>query len=428
MDFDHFDPVYREGEYYRDNWGCLWYNTHAGLEGQVVEHPLADWSALDTYRPPDFLTKTERGERDWDQIREDLEERRRGDLPVTGSGERLFDRMYFLRGFEALMIDFATDDPHLPKLIDMLLEYEMGLVQKWLELGVDVMGFHTDIGTQKALMISPDMFRRYLKPMFKTLFMTCRDAGVHVLLSSDGHLLEIVDDLIECGVSMHDPQVRANTLEGIDAVLYLVEPENVIGPGDRYIIDMLQGTSTPVILGMNKIDLIPQREKLLPIIETYSQAYDFAEIIPLSARENENIEHTIESLIKYLPEGPQYYPEEMVTDQPERFIVAELIREKVLHLTREEIPYSIAVVVEQMKSREGKDIIDIEATVYVERDSQKGIIIGKSGTMLKRIGTLARKDMENILGNKVFLNIWVKVRKNWRMNEQSLRMFGYTNP
>lgn len=216
VDFDHFDPVYREGEYYRDNWGCLWYNTHAGLEGQVVEHPLADWSALDTYRPPDFLTKTERGERDWDQIREDLEERRRGDLPVTGSGERLFDRMYFLRGFEALMIDFATDDPHLPKLIDMLLEYEMGLVQKWLELGVDVMGFHTDIGTQKALMISPDMFRRYLKPMFKTLFMTCRDAGVHVLLSSDGHLLEIVDDLIECGVSVHDPQVRANTLEGIE--------------------------------------------------------------------------------------------------------------------------------------------------------------------------------------------------------------------
>lgn len=223
-------------------------------------------------------------------------------------------------------------------------------------------------------------------------------------------------------------KTTVNTLEGIDAVLYLVEPENVIGPGDRYIIDMLQGTSTPVILGMNKIDLIPQREKLLPIIETYSQAYDFAEIIPLSARENENIEHTIESLIKYLPEGPQYYPEEMVTDQPERFIVAELIREKVLHLTREEIPYSIAVVVEQMKSREGKDIIDIEATVYVERDSQKGIIIGKSGTMLKRIGTLARKDMENILGNKVFLNIWVKVRKNWRMNEQSLRMFGYTNP
>lgn len=223
-------------------------------------------------------------------------------------------------------------------------------------------------------------------------------------------------------------KTAVNTLKGIDAVLYLVEPEKAIGPGDRYIIEMLQGTGTPVILGMNKIDLIPQREELLPIIETYSQAYGFAEIIPLSARENENIEHTIETLIKYLPEGPQYYPEEMVTDQPERFIVAELIREKVLHSTREEIPYSIAVVVEQMKSREGKDIIDIEATVYVERDSQKGIIIGKSGTMLKRIGTLARKDMENILGNKVFLNIWVKVRKNWRMNEQSLRMFGYTNP
>jgi len=216
MDFDDFAVVYKEGEYYRDNWGCLWYNIHGGLEGQVVEHPLADWEALDAYHPPDFLTQSERGERDWDQIQKEIEAQRLQGLLTVGSGERLFDRLYFLRGFEALMVDFATDDPHLPRLIDLLLEYEMGLVHKWLEVGVDMIGFHTDIGTQKGLMISPEKFRQYLKPMFKELFTTCRKAGTHVGLSSDGHLLSIVDDLVECGVSMHDPQLRANTLEGIE--------------------------------------------------------------------------------------------------------------------------------------------------------------------------------------------------------------------
>jgi len=216
VDFDNFPPVYRQGEYFRDNWGCIWYNAQGGLEGQVVGHPLADWKALDTYKPPDFLTQTERGERNWNEIKRDIEERRRKGLPTIGDGERLFDRLYFLRGYENLMIDIATDDPHLPRLIDMLLDYEMRLVKKWLEIGVDAIGFHTDIGTQKALMISPEKFRKYIKPMFKELFMTCRKNGVHVLLSSDGCLLEIVDDLIDCGVSMHDPQVRANTLEGIE--------------------------------------------------------------------------------------------------------------------------------------------------------------------------------------------------------------------
>ena len=215
MDFDAFAVVYREGEYYRDNWGCLWYNIQGGLEGQVVEHPLADWSALDTYRPPDLSTRTERGTRDWDQTRREVEAQRQQGRLTAGSGERLFDRLYLLRGFEALMMDFATDDPHLPGLIDMLREYEMGLIEKWLDIGVDFIGFHTDIGTQKGLMISPEKFRRYIKPMFKELFTTCRQAGAHVVLSSDGHLLEIVDDLIECGISTHDPQLRANTLEGI---------------------------------------------------------------------------------------------------------------------------------------------------------------------------------------------------------------------
>lgn len=216
VDFDALPPVYREGEYFRDNWGCLWYNAHAGLEGQVVEHPLADWRALDGYRAPDWRTHTDRGARDWEQIGRSVAEQRRAGQLVRGDGERLFDRLYFLRGFEALMLDFGTDDPHLPRLVDLLRQHEMALVRQWLSLGVDLIGFHTDIGTQKGLMISPAQFRRYLKPLFRELFTTCRQAGVHVYLSSDGRLLEIVDDLIECGVSVHDPQLRANTLEGIE--------------------------------------------------------------------------------------------------------------------------------------------------------------------------------------------------------------------
>jgi uroporphyrinogen decarboxylase len=215
VDLEAFGEVYRQGARFRDNWGCLWHNLHGGLEGQVVEHPLADWRAFDTYRPPDWRTHSERGVRDWDAIRRDADQRRRRGQLVRGDGERLFDRLYFLRGFESLMLDFATDEPRLQQLIDMLLEYEMGLVGRWLEIGVDIISFHTDIGTQNGLMISPAQFRHYLKPMFSKLFTTCRDAGAHVYLSSDGRLLEIVDDLIECGVSVHDPQLRANTLDGI---------------------------------------------------------------------------------------------------------------------------------------------------------------------------------------------------------------------
>ncbi|PIE35473.1 GTPase Era [candidate division KSB3 bacterium] len=233
----------------------------------------------------------------------------------------------------------------------------------------------------------------------------------------------------------HKPKHRLNeimmktavkTLEGIDTVFYIIEPESKIGPGDRYILDILQNVTTPVLLGINKIDLVPQREQLLPVIEAYSKSLQFAEILPFSALEDENVEDVIQTLTRYLPEGPQYYPEDMVTDQPERFLMAELIREKILHSTREEIPYSVAVIIDTMKTREDKEIVDIEATVYVERDSQKGIIIGKSGAMLKRVGSLARKDIERILGTRVFLKLWVKSRKNWRMNERDLQMFGYT--
>jgi uroporphyrinogen decarboxylase len=213
--WDDFPAVYREGEYFRDNWGCLWYNAIGGLEGQVVESPLADWDALESYRPPDPATRTERGERDWAEERRKIEEQRREGRLVTGDGGRLFDRLYFLRGFQNLMEDFATNDPHLSRLIDLLTEYELDIVKRWLDIGVDMMGFHTDIGTQHGLMVSPAQFRRYVKPMFRTIFGECRRRGVLVYLSSDGRLLEIVDDLIDCGVSVHDPQARANTLEGI---------------------------------------------------------------------------------------------------------------------------------------------------------------------------------------------------------------------
>lgn len=210
-------PVYRQGEHYRDNWGCLWHNIQEGLEGIVVENPLANWEALAAYRMPDPLVHYERGEepKDWEKLRQGVEERQRRGLVAGGNGERLFDRLYFLRGFDRLMLDFAEEASQLPRLIAMLEDYEARLVARWLEIGVDYLGFHTDIGTQRSLMISPAAFRRYLKLMFSRLFQTCRQAGVHVLLSSDGCLLEIVDDLVECGVSLHDPQLRANTLQGI---------------------------------------------------------------------------------------------------------------------------------------------------------------------------------------------------------------------
>jgi uroporphyrinogen decarboxylase len=214
--YDSFGPGTREHDLYRDNWGCLWRSEIGGIEGQVVESPLADWSAMKSYQFPDPLRLSERGERDWNQIRRNLADAKAKGHLRWGDGERLFDRLYFLRGFTNLMMDFATDDPRLPELIDRLTQYELQVIRLWLDAGVDVIGFHTDIGTQSALMISPAQFRRYIKPMFKTLFRTVRDAGALVTLSSDGCLLEIVDDLIECGVNVHDPQFRACTLDGIE--------------------------------------------------------------------------------------------------------------------------------------------------------------------------------------------------------------------
>lgn len=207
-------PFARENEYVRDDWGCLWHNIQAGMLGQVVGHPLADWRAFDHFRPPD-----PRQQMDWRKLKEKVEGDRRRGLLTRGTYEMIqggfFDRLQFLRGLENLLVDLVTGPPQLGLLIEMVLEYNMAYIRLWLDIGVDQMCFHGDLGTQKGLLISPATFRKHLKPAYKEMFLACRRAGAHVWYSSDGCLLEIVDDLIECGVTLHDPQVRANTLEGI---------------------------------------------------------------------------------------------------------------------------------------------------------------------------------------------------------------------
>ena len=193
-----------------------------------------------------------------------------------------------------------------------------------------------------------------------------------------------------------------------------------------YIMEMLENNETPVFLVINKIDQI-HPDELIKIIDSYTEEYDFAEIIPISALQGNNVDNLLETVQKYLPEGPQYYPADQVTDHPERFIISELIREKVLHLTREEIPHSIAVVIENIKKEEDteKEMIRVQATIIVERDSQKGIVIGKKGALLKEVGTRARKDIEMLLGTNVYLELWVKVQKDWRNKSAHLKDYGF---
>ena len=215
---DEMPNAYRKGELYTDNWGCVWANAIEGLEGQCVGHPLADWGALEGWNPPDVMTKAEREERDWGKLAADMGERKRKGLLTHAGAERLFDRLYFLRGFENLMMDFAEELPQLDRLIAKLEEHEHRLVDEWVKIGVDMISFHTDIGTQHGLMVSPQGFRKHLKPMFRSLFQKIRAAGSIALLSSDGRILEIVDDLVECGLNIHDPQLRANGLADIKRV------------------------------------------------------------------------------------------------------------------------------------------------------------------------------------------------------------------
>ncbi|MFX3616056.1 MAG: GTPase Era [Sporolactobacillus sp.] len=215
-----------------------------------------------------------------------------------------------------------------------------------------------------------------------------------------------------------------NTLNEVDIVLFLIDAEQGYGRGDQFIIDFLQKVNSPVFLLINKIDKV-HPEELLPLIDHYRTLYSFKEIIPLSALQGQNVSELLKQIHTYLPEGPQYYPSDQITDHPERFIVSELIREKILQLTRDEVPHSIAVVIDKMKKNEHGNLFDIQATIMVERPSQKGIIIGKGGSMLKKVGTLARKEIEALIGSKVFLELWVKVDQNWRDKEEELKNFGY---
>lgn len=216
------------------------------------------------------------------------------------------------------------------------------------------------------------------------------------------------------------------TLKEVDVIMWLVEPTNFVGSGDQYIAQQLKNTKTPVILIINKIDTV-KKDELLELIATYKDLLDFAEIIPLSALKGDNTEGLIEILMDYLPQGPMYFDENTITDQPERQIVAELIREKALRLLQDEIPHGIAVVIEQMKERTNKseDLIDIHATIVCEKNSHKGIIIGKGGKMLKRIGSQARQEIENLLDCQVNLQLWVKVKKDWRDSDFLIKNYGY---
>ncbi|WP_151735885.1 GTPase Era [Paenibacillus tengchongensis] len=218
-------------------------------------------------------------------------------------------------------------------------------------------------------------------------------------------------------------QTAIGILGEVEAVLFLVDASEGLGGGDRFIAEQLKQVKTPVFLVLNKIDKL-EPEALLPLMEQYSKLHEFAEIVPISAKLGNNVNTLLDQIGKYLPEGPQYYPDDQVTDHPEQFVCAELIREKILHMTREEVPHSIAVTIEDMRVAEN-GVVHISAVIFVERDSQKGIIIGKQGAMLKEVGRRARTDIENLLGSKIFLELWVKVKKDWRNQERVLRDLGF---
>jgi GTP-binding protein Era len=230
---------------------------------------------------------------------------------------------------------------------------------------------------------------------------------------------------------IHKPQHRLgeymvtaakSALKGVDFAVYVVDASVPFGGGDEYMLEVLKESAIPCILALNKIDLLTKDEILLKIAE-FSKLADFQEIIPISAAKAENTAKLLDLVFQALPKGPLYYPEDEVTDQPEKFVVAEMIREKLLLLTREEVPHSLAVIVEQMQEK--KSLMKIGAVILVERDSQKGIVIGKNGNVLKEVGRLAREEIEDLLGSKVFLELWVKVRKDWRNQQAHLKELGY---
>lgn len=213
-------------------------------------------------------------------------------------------------------------------------------------------------------------------------------------------------------------------LNEVDAVLMLVEPGERGAEADRFVLERLAGVKTPVILVLNKIDTV-EKSHILTMTDEYRSLYPFREIVPVSAKDGENCDTLLSVIQSYLPEGPQYFPADMITDQPERQIASEIIREKALQLLEDEIPHGIAVEITSMKKREGRDLVDVEATIFCERESHKGIIIGKGGNMLKQIGTRARMDIAALLGSPIHLQLWVKVKKDWRDSDFLLKNFGY---
>lgn len=219
--------------------------------------------------------------------------------------------------------------------------------------------------------------------------------------------------------------VAERTLNEVDVVLWLVEPSTFIGAGEKHIVEQLEKTKTPVVLVINKIDSVVKKDELLNYIAAYDKIYDFAAIVPVSARNGDNTDELIKVIFDLLPEGPQFYDEDTVTDQPVRQIAAEIIREKALHTLNEEIPHGIAVSIERMEEK--KKIVNIDATIICERDSHKGIIIGKQGSMLKKIGTNARYELEHLVEKKVNLKLWVSVKKDWRDSDFLMKNFGYVN-
>ena len=216
-----------------------------------------------------------------------------------------------------------------------------------------------------------------------------------------------------------------STLREVDLILFMIEPMPSRTEDEEAILEALEGIETPAFLLINKIDLVKKAE-LLPIMDEYSGLYPFREIIPISCLEADGIDILVDKIVEYLPEGEPYFPVEMITDLPERFLVAELIREKVFELTRQEIPYSTAVVVDQFKEDPERGLVHIIASIYVEKESQKGIVIGKRGRMLKEIGTRAREEIERLLGSRVFLELWVGVKKEWTKDRRRLKEFGYS--
>jgi GTPase len=251
--------------------------------------------------------------------------------------------------------------------------------------------------------------------------------NIQTILTKDNYQIVFVDT-----PGIHKPRHKLgeymvksaqDTFKDVDVVLFLTNPDTEVGKGDQYILEQLKGKNVPVFLVLNKIDENTE-ERVANTIKNYAAYFDFTEVIPIAAIKGKNTDKLLELMVKYLPEGPKYYPEDMITDQQEKFIVAETIREKALRLLSQEVPHGIAVEIITMKKDE-KEIYNIEATLLCEKDSHKGIIIGKGGETLKKISTYARQDIEKFLGTKVYLKLWVKVKKEWRDNTSLLKELGY---